>query len=151
MLRLFDSPINVESRQLRIETESGDSHQAFLCLGALPEVASFPGPQTELLFAPLESLDFPVDAAFSARFVANSDAVRLVRRRIVDADNMYDEESRGYHGPTGGTAERPREVRELEEYLTGGDHPPLLRSTISLAVGAPTRRPATGARGERSA
>lgn len=138
VLRLFDMPINVEARKLRIETEAGDSHQAFLCLGALPETASFPGRQAELLFAPLESLEFPVDAAFSARFVTNADAVRLVRRRIVDADNMYDEESHGYHGPSAGTADRPREVRELEEYLTGGDHPPLLRATVSLVVGAPS-------------
>jgi hypothetical protein len=138
VLRLVDSPINVESRHLRVETEAGDSHQAFLCLGALPEVAAFPGRQAELLFAPLESLEFPVDAAFSAKLVPNSDAVRLVRRRIVDADNMYDEESHGDHGPSSSTFERPREVRELEQYLTGGDHPPLLRATVSLAVGAPT-------------
>lgn len=138
VLRLFDSPINVGTRGLRVETEAGDSHQAILCLGALPDVAPFPGRQAELLFAPLEALEFPVDAAFSARFVPNTDAVRLVRRRIVDADNMYDEESRGYHGPSANTVDRPREVRELEEYLTGGDHPPLLRATVSLALGAPT-------------
>lgn len=138
VLRLVNSPINVEPRHLRVETESGDSHQAFLCLGALPEVAGFPGRQAELLFAPLESIEFPVDAAFSAKFVGNSDAVRLVRRRIIDADNMYDEESHGNHGPSSSTFERPREVRELEQYLTGGDHPPLLRATVSLAVSAPT-------------
>ncbi len=138
VLRLVDSPINVEPRQLRVETETGESHQAFLCLGALPEVATFPGRQAELLFAPLESLEFPVDAAFSSRFVANDDAVRLVRRRIIDADNMYDEESHGDHGPSSSTFERPREVRELEQYLTAGDHPPLLRATVSLAVSAPT-------------
>jgi hypothetical protein len=136
VLRLFDAPINVEARRLRIEAEAGDSHQALLCLGALPEVAAFPGRQAELLFAPLEALEFPVDAAFTARFVPNADAVRLVRRRIVDADNAYQEESHGYHGPSGDTADRPGQARELDDYLTGGDHPPLLRATISLAVGA---------------
>jgi hypothetical protein len=138
MMRLFDSPITVEARRLRIENEDDDCYQAFLCLGALPEIAPFPGRQAELLFAPLESLGFPVDAAFTARLVPNSDAVRLVRRRIVDADNVYDEESHGHHGPTAQAADRPREVRELEEYLTGGDHPPLLRATISLAVSGAT-------------
>ncbi len=136
VMRLFDAPINVEPRHLRIEAESGDSHQTFLCLGALPEIAVFPGRQAELLFAPLESLEFPVDAALSARFVPNTDAVRLVRRRIVDADHAYDEESHGHHGPSASAVERPAEVRELEEYLTGTDHPPLLKATISLAVGA---------------
>jgi hypothetical protein len=136
VLRLFDAPINVEARHLRVEAESADSYQAFLSLGALPEQAVFPGRQTELLFAPLESLDFPVDAALTARFVPNTDALRLVRRRIVDADHAYDEESYGHHGPSASTVDRPADVRELEEYLTGTDHPPLLRATISLAVGA---------------
>lgn len=141
VLRLFDSPINIESRSLRVESELGESHQAFLCLGALPEIVPFPGPRAELLFAPLESLEFPVDAAFSARFVSNDEAVRLVRRKVIDADNIFDEESHGDHGPSSSAADRPRAARELEDYLTGADHPPLLRAGISLCVSAPT--PAT--------
>ena len=136
ILRLFDSPINVEPRGLRIESEHGDSHQAFLCLGALPDEVAFPGPRAELLFDPLEELGFPVDAAFSARFVPNTDAVRLIRKRIVDADQIYAEESRGDHGPSANALDRPALARELEEYLTGGDRPPLLRSTVSFAVSA---------------
>jgi hypothetical protein len=138
ILRLFDAPVNVEARALRVESEQGESHQAFLCVGALPEVVAFPGRSAELLFAPLESVGFPVDAVLSARFVSNADAVRLVRRRIVDADNAYDEETYGHHGPSSDAATRPGMVRELEEYLSGGDHPPLLRATISLAIGAPS-------------
>jgi AAA-like domain len=137
VLRLLDAPINVGSRGLRIESEHGDSHQAFLCVGALPEVVTFPGRSAELLFAPLEALDFPVDAAFSARFVPNQDAVRLVRRRVMDADNIYREESDGYHGASASAAERPQAVRELQEYLAGGDRPPLLRGSVSLCVSAP--------------
>lgn len=136
VLRLFDSAINVEARQLRIESERGESHQAFLCLGSLPEAAEFPGPQAELLFAPLESLAFPVDAAFTARFVRNSESARLVRRGIVDANGID-----GDGTPSDLTAlagKRPREFRELEERLRGTDHPPLLQATVSLAVGAPT-------------
>jgi hypothetical protein len=138
MLRLFDCPINIEQRSLRIETELGESHQAFLCLGALPEVVPFPSRRAELLFAPLEAVEFPVDAAFSARYVPNDQAVRLVRRRVIDADVMFEEESRGDHGPSSSTAERPHAARELEQYLTGGDHPPLLRGSVSLCVSAPS-------------
>jgi hypothetical protein len=136
MLRLFDSPITIDARSLVVESETGTSHQAFLCFGALPEVVPFPDRRSELLFAPLEGLDFPVDAAFSARYVPNADAVRLVRRRIVDADHIYDEESHGDHGPSSSSADRPRAARELEQYLSGGDHPPLLRAGISLCVSA---------------
>jgi hypothetical protein len=138
VLRLFESPINVEPRALRIESETGDSHQAFLCLGALPEVTGFPSRQAELLFAPLEAVDFPVDAAFSVRHIPNDAGVRLVRRRIIDADNIFDEESEGHHGPSAHAAQRPSAVRDLEEYLTSGDHPPLLRGCVSLCVGAPS-------------
>jgi hypothetical protein len=136
LLRLFDCPIELRGRSLRIETEQGDSHQALLCLGALPEEVAFPSRRAELLYAPLEALEFPVDACFHARFVANERALRLVRRRIVDADNVYAEESQGDHGPTANSAYRPQAARELEEYLSAGERPPLLRAQISLGVAA---------------
>lgn len=138
LLRLFESPIHVEARHLRIDSERGESHQAFLALGALPETAIFPGREAELLFAPLEALGFPVDACFSARYVGNARALALARRKIVDADNTYAEESQGDHGPSSKTSDRPGAARELEQYLTGDGRPPLLRASISLALGAPT-------------
>ena len=138
LLRLMDRPINIAARSLRIESEAGDSHQAVLVLGALPDTVAFPGRQAELLFSPLESLGFPVDASFSARFVPNPRALALARRKLIDADNTYEEESAGDHGPSTQGADRPSAARELEDYLAGEGRPPLLRAAISLAVGAPT-------------
>jgi hypothetical protein len=138
VMRLCEAPINVESRGLRIESDTADSHQALLALGALPESVAFPGRQAELLFAPIEALPFGVDAVFSARWIGNDRAIALARRRLVDADHAYDEESRGEHGPTASAALRPSAARELEEYLTGPERPPLLRATIGLCVAAPT-------------
>lgn len=138
VLRLFESSIQVDARALRIESELGTSHQAFLAVGALPEATSFPGRDAELLFAPFEALGFPVDACLGARYVPNARAVALARRKIVDADNTYVEESWGDHGPTARGAERPAAARELEQYLTGDGRPPLLRASISLALGADT-------------
>lgn len=136
LLRLLDSPINVEGRKLRIENESGESHQAFLCLGALPEAAQFPGRQAELLFAPLESLAFPVDAAFTARPVRGVEAMRMVRRRILGAGTTHGEDV-GSAADLAGSDDRPREVRELEARLRDTHSPPLLLATVSLALGAP--------------
>ena len=136
LLRLFDSPIAVERRSLRIESELGESHQALLVLGALPESLPFPDRRAELLFAPLEALPFPVDAAFHARHVPNERAVALVRRKVVDAENMLREEERGEYGASHQTELRPQAARELERYLASGDHPPLLRAQVSLCVGA---------------
>ncbi len=136
LLRLFDEPINIERRSLRVETDSGDSHQAFLVAGALPDSVTFPGRHAELLFAPLEAVSFPVDAAFSARHIANERAVALARRRIVDADHVYREESSGDHGPSANSLERPQVARELERYLTSTERPPLLRAQLSLCVAA---------------
>ena len=138
VLRLFRSPITVEDRGLHVRGESGDCHQALLCLGALPETVAFPGRGAELLFAPLEAAGFPVDAVFSARWVPNDAATRLVRRRVIDADNEETEQLAGDHGPSPEAARRPLAARALEEYLTGEAHPPLLCATIALAVGAPT-------------
>jgi len=136
MLRLFEEPIYVEDRSLRITTEHADGHQALLVLGALPEVTTFPGRGAELLFAPLEDLPFPVDACFGARWIPNDQALALARRRVIDADHAYSEESHGDHGPSADSAVRPGLARELEEYLTANDRPPLLRAQIGLAIGA---------------
>jgi hypothetical protein len=136
VLRLFGAPVEVGERALRIRSERGDSHQALLVLGALPETVVFPGRSAELLFAPLEAVDFPVDAAFSARWLPNDQAARLVRRRVVDADNEAAEQRHGDHGPTPEAARRPHAARALEDYLSSESHPPLLQATISLAVAA---------------
>ena len=106
MLRLFEPRITVMPRDgrwpkcLRVESELGESRQAFLTFGALADTTIFPGPSAELLFAPLEAVDFPVDAVFSARHISNEKAVAMVRRGLVDADNIFEEESHGDHGPS---------------------------------------------------
>jgi hypothetical protein len=138
LLRLSNAAITVGARALTIETEAGVSHQALLALGALPEVVAFPGRQAELLFAPLEALDFPVDACFNACWIANDEALALARRRLIDADHAYVEESHGDHGPTTSGAERPAAARELEDHLNSTGRPPLLRASITFAVGATT-------------
>lgn len=139
LLRLFDSPITVERRSLRIDSELGESHQALLVLGALPERLPFPDRRAELLFAPVEALSFAVDVAFHARHVPNERAVALVRRKVVDAENMLREEEHGEYGASHQTELRPLAARELERYLTSADHPPLLRAQVSLCVSARTR------------
>src|SRR5439155_24435335 len=74
VLRLVDEPITVHRDHLRV----GAGAQTVLVAGALPETTVFPGRQAELLFAPLESLPFPVDACFAARWIANDQAIALV-------------------------------------------------------------------------
>jgi len=138
VLRLLDVPVEQRARSLVIAGEDGESHQAQLVLGALPELTRFPGRLAELLFAPLEALAFPVDACFWTRFIPNDRALALTRRRIVDADHAFHEEAHGEHGPTAQTSARPDLARELEEVLTASDRPPLLRAQIGLAVGAPS-------------
>jgi len=138
VLRLYDTPIEQHDRALTMRGEDGDVHQALLTVGALPEATPFPGRLAELLFAPLEALPFGVDACFGARWIPNDRALALTRRRVVDADHAYTEESHGEHGPTATAAARPGIARDLEEYLTSSDRPPLLRGQIGLAVGAAT-------------
>ncbi len=140
LMRLHDCRVQINSRSLVIDSELGRSHQAVLVVGALPEQSVFPGHESELLFSPFENLDFAVDVNFQAAFVPNPAAIALARKRKVDADNIYDEEALGNHGPSADASERPAAARELEARLSGTDRPPLLQSTISLAIGAVSAR-----------
>lgn len=119
------------------ETEQGDAHQAFLAVGALADEAEFPGPTAELLFAPLESAGFPVDAVLHAQWVGNRQALAQVRKRIVDVEQVYREQAEGSPYGAGLLPEEDRQLaREYEAILQGSGHPPMLRASISLAVGA---------------
>jgi hypothetical protein len=120
---------------LVVEAEEGTSYQAFLCAGSLAEEAEFPG-AAELLFAPAEGAGFPVDAVLHAEWVGNRDALGQVRRRILDVEHAYREQLEGVSGP-GLLAEEDRELaREYEAILQSSSHPPMLRASISLALGA---------------
>ncbi|UTI66138.1 ATP-binding protein [Paraconexibacter antarcticus] len=132
------SLLDVPMTERRDHLEIGEAVQTVLIAGALPEITVFPGRQAELLFSPLEGVGFPVDASFSARVLSNERALALVRKRIVDADHAFRDESHGDHGPTARTAERPDLARELEEQLSSTARPPLLRAQLSLAVSAPS-------------
>jgi hypothetical protein len=120
---------------LVVESERGDSHQAFLCLGALAEEAEFPG-AAEILFAPLEGAG-PVDAVLHADLIGNRDALAQVRRRVLDVEHSYREQLSGSPTGPGALAEEDRELaREYEAILSSVARPPMLRASISLAVGA---------------
>jgi AAA domain-containing protein len=123
---------------LMVEAEEGTSYQSFLCAGSLAEEAEFPG-ATELLFDPLEGAGFPVDAALYVRWIGNREALGQVRKRILDVEHAYREQLEGASGP-GVLAEEDRELaREYEAILQSSAHPPMLRASLSLAVGAPDR------------
>jgi AAA-like domain len=139
VLRHGNASVLEEERTLVVDGEQGRSYQALLALGALPEEVEFPGARAELASAPLEALGFPVDLALHARWIGNRDALARVRRRILDADNVYVEQAGSEHGPTWRADENRTLARELQAHLESEAHPPLLQVTISFAVGSPTR------------
>jgi hypothetical protein len=139
--RCANAPATEEVGQppsLVVEAEEGISYQSFCCAGALAEEAEFPG-AAELLFDPLEGAGFPVDAAIYVRWIGNREALGQVRKRILDVEHAYREQLDGASGP-GVLAEEDRELaREFEAILQSSGHPPMLRASLSLAVGAPDR------------
>jgi len=139
VLRLANAPVLEEDRTLVVDAEECRSYQAMLTLGALPDAAAFPGARAELLFAPLEGVEFPVDACLHARWVGNRAAASQVRRKITEADNAYVEMEQGEHGASWQADENRVLARELDLYLQGEARPPLLRASIGLALGAPSR------------
>ena len=127
-----------EPPSLEVEVEEGTAYQAFLCVGSLAEEAEFPG-AAEVLFAPAEDAGFPVDAVLHAQWIGNREALGQVRKRILDVEHAYREQLQGASGP-GVLAEEDRELaREYEAILQSSAHPPMLRASISLAVGASDR------------
>lgn len=139
VLRWMDSVIEHHGRALRVESELGVSWQAQLVAGALPEQASFPSAQVELMCAPLESLPFAVDLSLNARFLPNELALRIARRRIQDADQIASAESDGEQGVSDLAQRRTRAARDLLGHLQSSSHPPLLRATLAVAIGAADR------------
>jgi hypothetical protein len=140
VVRWADGLVEHRGRALRIDSELGVSHQAQLVLGALPERVSFPSERVELLFAPIESLPFGVDASLCARFLPNELALRIARRRVQDADQIVRAESDGDQGVSDLGYERTLQARDLLAYLQSSSRPPLLRATLALAIGARDER-----------
>jgi hypothetical protein len=129
-----------EPPALMVEGEGGVSFQSFLCAGTLAPEAEFPGAQAELLSTPAETAGFPVDAVLHARWVGNREALAQTRKRILDAEHSFREQERGSPTGPGYVAEEDRELaREFEAVLQTGSRPPMLRVSISYAVGAPDR------------
>lgn len=122
---------------LVLETEAGDSHQAFLTVRRLASEAEFPGPTAELLLAPLEGAGFAVDAVLHARWIGNRRALAQVQKRITDVEQVYREQAKGSASGAGWLQDEDRTLaREYEAILQGTGHPPMLHASISLAVGA---------------
>jgi AAA-like domain len=136
VVRWMDGLVEHRGRSLSIQSELGLSVQAQLVLGALPERVRFPGAGAELMFAPIESLPFPVDVSLNARFLPNELALRIARRRVQDADQIVRAESDGDQGVSDIGYQRTQEARELLSYLQSSSRPPLLRATVAVAIGA---------------
>jgi hypothetical protein len=140
--RLVAAPMREDPAQppaLEVEAEQGTGFQALLCLGALADEPVFPGPAAELLHAPLEAVGFPVDAVLHARWVANREALGQVRRRIVDAEQVYRDQLESRHGPAWRADDDRTLAREYEQVLQSSARPAMLYASVSLAVGAVSR------------
>jgi hypothetical protein len=137
LARCANAAITERQQTLIVDGEQGRCYQAMLALGALADAPEFPGSTAEVLFAPLEALGFPVDAAVHARWLGNRQALAQVRKRIADVEHAYHEQVQGaVHGPSLLAGEDRVLAREYEAQLQGGGHSPMLYASVGLAVGA---------------
>jgi hypothetical protein len=137
LYRCANAAITEHPQMLVIDGEPGRCYQAMLALGALADAPEFPGSTAEVLFAPLEAVGFPVDAAVHARWLGNRQALAQVRKRIADVEHAYHEQVQGAaHGPSILAGEDRVLAREYEAQLQAGGHPPMLYAQITLAIGA---------------
>lgn len=136
--RCAQAAVTEREQYLLLDGEQGRSYQALLAVGALAEAPEFPGWSAEVLFAPLESLPWPVDAVVHARWLGNRQALAQVRKRIADVEHAYHEQVQdAAHGPSVLAGVDRVLAREYEAQLQAGGHPPMLYAQIGLAVGAP--------------
>jgi hypothetical protein len=136
--RCAQAAVTEREQYLILDSEQGRSYQALLAVGALAEAPEFPGWTAEVLSAPLESLPWPVDAVFHARWLGNRQALAQVRKRIADVEHAYHEQVQdAAHGPSVMAGVDRVLAREYEAQLQAGGHPPMLYGQIGLAVGAP--------------
>ena len=137
LARCANAAITERQQTLIVDGEQGRCYQAMLALGALADAPEFPGSTAEVLFAPLEALGFPVDAAVHARWLGNRQALAQVRKRIADVEHAYHEQVQGaVHGPSLLAGEDRVLAREYEAQLQAGGHSPMLYAQVGLAVGA---------------
>jgi hypothetical protein len=137
LARCANAALTERERTLVVDGEQGRSYQALLALGSLADSPQFPGAGSEVLFAPLEAVPWPVDAVLHAQWLGNRQALAAVRKRIADVENTYSEQLQGAaHGPTLLAGEDRVLAREYEAQLQAGGHPPMLYGYIGLAVGA---------------
>jgi hypothetical protein len=123
---------------LIVDGEAGRSYQALLAVGSLADAPEFPGWTAEALFAPLESVPWPVDAVAHCRWLGNRQALAQVRKRIADVEHAFHEQVHGAaHGPSVLAGVDRVLAREYEARLAAGGHPPMLYGFLGLAVGAP--------------
>jgi hypothetical protein len=135
MLSLGNEPIRNAEGFLQARTEEGVLWQAILYLGALPDETIFPG-ESEFLFTPLERASFPVDMVMHVEWEANSQAISRVQRKVRDADNVLSDEDESAAGAKSWASEDDaRQARRLDMRLRRSDQPPLLRTSVSFAIG----------------
>jgi hypothetical protein len=140
--RLIAAPMREDPQHppsLELETEHGVGYQALLSVGALADEPLFPGPGAELLHAPLDGVGFGVDAVLHARWLGNREALGQVRRRVVDAEQVYRDQLESRDGPAWRADDDRTLAREYEQVLQSGSRPPMLYASLSLAVGAASR------------
>jgi hypothetical protein len=140
VVRWTDCRVRHFGRSLRVESELGVSWQAQLVLGALPDRLVFPCSRCELMFAPAESLPFPVDLSLNARYLPNELALRIARRRVQDADQIVRAESDGDQGVSDLGYRRTQQARDLLVHLQASSRPPLLRTTLVVAIAGSDER-----------
>jgi hypothetical protein len=130
----FMASVEKQGRRVYVEGEDGESYQSFLALGGFPVHAEFPG-DSELLYAPLEKLDFAVDSVTHVRFISNKSMQGKADDAVRDSADSVDDASARYLDKQ--TIDHAKRTPLAQSYYSSEPWPPGLDTTISFAVGAP--------------
>jgi hypothetical protein len=133
----FMSTVHEHGRHIEAKGSDGESLQSFLAFGALPEAMDFPG-DAELLFAPLETLDFSVDAVAHVRVIDNKTMQNKSDNAVRDADDEIENAAARYVPKS--VKRRVLRSEAIQDYYASAPYPPGLETFMSLAVGAADKK-----------
>ena len=133
-VQTFQPVVQEHGRSVLVQGEDGESLQAFLTLGKNPKRSEFPGP-AEILSAPLERLDFPVDVVTHVRWVSNKKMLTICDNAVKESADESEDAAARYLSKS--VKQRSREIESIHEYFASEPYPPGLDVFTSLAVAAP--------------
>ncbi|MGY3779314.1 ATP-binding protein [Isobaculum melis] len=115
LLKLTDVGIEEEKRYIKLQHGDNLQYVAVLTVSELTGELSFPG--NEVLYLQQENFDFPVDVSENIETIGNRSALKTVRNKKKELDDLDDNAQEAGTSSSGQVYDAIEEAEELEDIL----------------------------------